>query len=447
MKNKIDYINADTKKALLQMTIPLLVSLTLSMTYSLVDSLWIGNLLGEKAMAALTSSTAVILLLNCIVVGFTNGIAILLAQAIGAKDEKRVAKIKSTSFILSLCMIILVIGACEFAVIPVLKLLHTPAKTFSMSCWYLRVYLIGFLPMYFYMYFTTILRCYGNTIFQMLAITICTILNAFLDPLFMKLIGFNGVALATVVTQSISLLLSIIYVRKKNCFKFSRSDIDQCQIHKIFAKAIPSVVQQSIPAISTMALTSFVSGYGMSAIAAFGVIGKMENILLYPVMALNMGLTTIVSRCIGSKRTDRMRDYIKAGMIFGGISLCVFTAILVIFSKDISWLFVQKNAIGKIVRNYFLIAGLGYVIHVITTCFIAGLNGMGRTFTSMLLYIFYFLCIRVPVAYLLSKTFGYGLNGIWSAFIISHVVAVCTAAVLFICEKRKFEKSLCTANV
>lgn len=445
MKYKVNYVEADTKKALFHMTLPLLIALVLNMTYSLVDSLWIGNLLGEEAMAALTSSTAIILLLSCIIVGLTNGIAILLAQAVGAKDEKRISQMKTTSFLLSFILMIAIIVFCEAGVNPMLKMLHTPDQTFSMSCWYLRVYLIGVLSSYFYMYFTTILRCYGNTTFQMIAILICTILNAILDPIFMKFFGFNGVAIATVVTQTISLLSAIVYIKNKNYFKLKLRDFNKKVVWSIFAKGIPSIVQQSIPAISTMALTALVSSFGLTAIAAFGIIGKMENILLYPVMALNMGLTVIASQCIGSKHSDRMNDYVKCGMKYGSVALFILSAVIILFSKQISWLFVQSDSVDSIVRDYFYIAGVGYVIHAVTTSFLAGLNGMGKTTSSMVLYIFYFLCVRVPLAYILAVVFNYGLNGIWVAFVVSHVVAVCSAAFLFNIQKRKINEEAVAA--
>lgn len=435
LKYKTDYVTADTRQALFRMTLPLLVALILNMMYSLIDSLWIGNLLGKKAMAALTSSTAVILLITCVMVGLTNGIAILLAQAIGLKDAMRVRQMKATSFVVSLSVMAVIIGLCEMGVTPILKALRAPEETFSMSSWYLRIYLIGVLPSYFYMYFTTILRCYGNTMFQMIAILISTLLNAVLDPLFMRLFGFNGVAAATVVTQTLSLVAAIIYVSRKQYFQMKWKDFRVSVAGEIFGKGVPAIVQQSIPALSTMALTTLVSGFDLDAMAAFGIIGKMENMLIYPVMALNMGLTTIVSQCLGSSRPDRMSDYVKCGMKYGGLALFGLSAIIVLLSKNVAWLFVQNETVDNIVCNYFYIAGLGYVIHAITTCFLAGINGMGKTLHSMMLYIFYFLCVRVPLAYILADRFG--LDGIWSAFIVSHVVAVCSAFILYQHVKQK----------
>lgn len=89
MNSKIDFINGNTQKCLLSMTLPMIVAMFLNMAYNLVDSLWIGNLLGEQAYAALTNSTPIILILTSIGMGATNGVSILLSQAIGAKKKKQ----------------------------------------------------------------------------------------------------------------------------------------------------------------------------------------------------------------------------------------------------------------------------------------------------------------------------------------------------------------------
>ena len=97
MPTKIDFIGGNTRRCLMAMTLPVLAAMFLNMAYNLVDSLWIGNLLGETAYAALTNSTPIILILTSIAMGATNGISILLSQAIGSKDQQRTESLIATS--------------------------------------------------------------------------------------------------------------------------------------------------------------------------------------------------------------------------------------------------------------------------------------------------------------------------------------------------------------
>ena len=167
--------------------------------YNLVDSLWIGNLLGETAYAALTNSTPIILILSSVAMGATNGVSILLSQSIGAKDKKRTESLIATSFCVSVAFAILVTVVLELFLPGILHALNTPAETYDMAYSYLSIYVLGYLAVYLYCYFAAVLRSFGNSMFQAVAMLITTILNAVLDPVFIHWMGFNGAAIATLV--------------------------------------------------------------------------------------------------------------------------------------------------------------------------------------------------------------------------------------------------------
>ena len=118
---------------------------------------------------------------------------------------------------------------------------------------------------------------------------------------------------------------------------------DKADVLPLIKKAIPSVVQQSIPAISTTFLTALVSTYSINAIAAYGITGKLETILFYPAMALNMVLTTIVGQCIGGQRIDRTKDYLKCALKYGCILLFILSVVIVIFFKTALRFFCKQH--------------------------------------------------------------------------------------------------------
>lgn len=169
-------------------------------------------------------------------------------------------------------------------------------------------------------------------------------------------------------------------------------------------------------------LTALVSTYSVTAIAAYGVTGKLETILFYPAMALNMVLTTIIGQCAGGARYDRAKDYLKCALGYGCGLLVILSVLVVGFSKQLSGLFVRSSDVAVIVGTYFLIVSIGYVLNTVTNCYLGALNGMGKPSISMFLMIFYYIVVRMPLAYLLSYL-GFGLNGIWVAVLVSHIVA------------------------
>lgn len=215
MNTKIDFIKGNTKQCLTAMVLPLMAAMFLNMAYNLVDSLWIGNLLGETAYAALTNSTPVILILSSVAMGATNGVTILLSQAIGAGDKEKTDRLIVTSLVSAVIFSLGVTVLAEAALNPILILLNTPEEVMPFARQYLAIYLLGYLAVYLYCYFTAVLRSFGNSVFQVAAMLICTLLNAALDPLFIHFMGFNGAAVATVLSQTLCLIFMLLYLYKK----------------------------------------------------------------------------------------------------------------------------------------------------------------------------------------------------------------------------------------
>lgn len=208
MQTKLDFIGGNTKRCLLSMALPMIAAMFLNMMYNLVDSLWIGNLLGETAYAALTNSTPIILILTSVAMGASNGVSILLSQAIGAKDQQN-AKTPDCNFLcVAVGFSVLVTALLELLLPDILTLLNTPGETYDMAYSYLSIYLLGYLAVYLYCYFTAVLRSFGNSMFQAAAMLATTILNAILDPVFIHFIGFHGAAIAHAVFRD---HLSFVY--------------------------------------------------------------------------------------------------------------------------------------------------------------------------------------------------------------------------------------------
>ena len=175
----------------------------------------------------------------------------------------------------------------------------------------------------------------------------------------------------------------LLYLRKKQFVTLRLKAFDRSQIKSFFAKGVPSAFQQSIPGISTAFLTALVSTCGLSAIAAYGIIGKLEMILFYPAMALNMVLTSIIGQCVGGKRPDRAKDYLRLSILYGVGFLAVLTVLVVVFARPLSGWFLSGADVADIVVHYFGIVAAGYVLNTATNCFLGGLNGLGKPGRSM----------------------------------------------------------------
>ena len=428
MKSKIDFVKEKTVKSLLLMVMPLLAAMILTMAYNLVDSLWVGNLLGEKGYAALTNSTAIVLILSAIAMGAGNGIAILVSQKVGAGEKAEADGIISTIILLSCGFSITVTILLELFLRPILNMMNTPAELFDGAYEYLSVYLLGYAAIFIYMQFTSVFRAFGDPMFQMKGMLFTTIFNGVLDPVMIKIGGLEGAAWATVFSEVLCVIYSIYYYKRKEMFRLNFRKVSISFVKPILHCTVPSAVQQCMPAISSATMLFLVTRYGVTTIAAYGVTSKLEILLFYPAMAMNMGLTTIAGQCFGANRKDCVKDYQKTGVLIGCVFTAVTTILITIFAKELSGLFVDSLQAAEIVKNFFQIISIGYVMYMITSCFLGVISGYGKPEISMLLFFLYYIVIRIPLAMILVHC-SLGLNGIWMAILTSHVLAALIAGI------------------
>ena len=426
MKNSIDFIGGDTRRSLLRMVGPLLAAMVLTMAYNLVDSLWVGNLMGETGYAALTSSTSVVLILSAIAMGSSNGAAILIAQTAGAKKEA--GGLISVSLALAGAFSVGVTAVLELALRPLLSAMNTPPELFSMAYDYLSVYLLGYAAIFLYMHFTAAFRAFGDPVFQMKGMLLSTVFNAAADPLMIRGFGLRGAAWATVLSEALCLVFAVVYHRKKRLFRLTLRRADAAWVRPLLADAVPSAVQSCMPAVSSAALLLLVTGFGVTAIAAYGAAGQLEILLFYPAMAMNMALTAITGQCSGAGRTDRVRDYLRCALRLGTVFTAVLSAAVILFAGPLSRLFVDSVATAAIVQGFFRIVSVGYVLYMATSCFLGEMSGLGHPGRSMALMFVYYIVVRVPLAAALVRT-PLALDGVWTAVLISHIAAAALAAV------------------
>lgn len=425
MKNSIDFIGGDTRRSLLRMVGPLLAAMVLTMAYNLVDSLWVGNLMGETGYAALTSSTSVVLILSAIAMGSSNGAAILIAQTAGAKKEA--GGLISVSLALAGAFSVGVTAVLELALRPLLSAMNTPPELFSMAYDYLSVYLLGYAAIFLYMHFTAAFRAFGDPVFQMKGMLLSTVFNAVADPLMIRGFGLRGAAWATVLSEALCLVFAVVYHRKKRLFRLTLRRADAAWVRPLLADAVPSAVQSCMPAVSSAALLLLVTGFGVTAIAAYGAAGRLEILLFYPAMSMNMALTAITGQCSGAGRTDRVRDYLRCALRLGTVFTAVLSAAVILFAGPLSRLFVDSGATAAIVQNFFRVVSVGYVLYMATSCFLGETSGLGHPGRSMVLMFVYYIVVRVPLAAALVRT-PLALDGVWTAVLISHIAAAALAA-------------------
>lgn len=422
MNQNYDFINESTRKALFRMFLPMMAGMILNFAYNIVDSLWIGNLLGDTALAALASATPVVTLMFSFGMGVTNGMGILLSGQLAKKDKDEEERIISSTLLITAALSIILVVILELCLNGILTLVNTNPDTFAYARDYLAVYLVGMIPSYIFCHITAMLRCYGDSVFQMISMVITSLLNAVLDPILIKAIGFHGAAIATVFSQFVSLILVIFYCKKKAYFNLKTGLFRKEYLLPVAKLSIPTVIQQCTPSLSSLVLTACVSGFGTVAMAGYEIVNKLDMILFMPAMVFNMVLTPIIGYCIGGKRKDRASDYVKISVKFSIAVVVVCGTLLLIFAKPIAGVFGCSAEAADLVQHIVTFLVWGYLFNAVTQCFMGRINGYGQPGKGMVITVINHIVIRIPFSIILSNT-SLGLDGIWITLLLSFIVA------------------------
>ena len=270
-----DLTKGNLLKNMLYLLIPLLLTNLLNSIYNIVDGIWVGNLVGEAGVSAITNSFPIITIIRSIGYGVFTAVSILVAQYYGAKKFEKIKDLLGTVYLISIIIgVISIIGMYLTSNIW-LNLLNTPKEVFEVTKQYLLINIIGLL---FNMILTDIimaLRAIGNTKIPLVFVTITSILNIILDPIFIKIgMGVIGTAVATTISIFIGLIIAIIYVNKKSKllnidFKYLKLKIEN--IKQIIKLGLPITFEEIFLAIVAVFSVGISNQAGIIGSAAYGI--------------------------------------------------------------------------------------------------------------------------------------------------------------------------------
>ncbi|NIZ50497.1 MATE family efflux transporter, partial [Clostridioides difficile] len=403
-------------KSIFFFAMPMLIGSLFQQLYNTADSIIVGRFIGKEAMAAVSGANPIMFLLVAALMGVSLGFSILVSQFYGSGDLKKVKATIDTTYIL------LFIGSILISILgivfggPMLKLMNTPESVFAQSKLYLTIIFSGILFSAGYNSVSAILRGLGDSVTPLYFLIIATILNTVLDLTFIVVLrmGVEGVALATIMAQAVSFIISIIYLNKKHeVLKFKIKGI--VYDNKIFKDGLrlglPSGVQQMLFSIGNMALQFLVNSYGTSAMAAFGAGLRIENFISLPIMNLGSAVSTFVAQNIGAGENERVKKGIRESIKMTLVLAVTVIALILLFRENLIALFNTDKDVIKIGSSYLFIIGPFFLF--IGTSFVlsSAMKGAGDSMFALISSIVSLWLGRLPASYMLSKFFG--TDGIW----------------------------------
>lgn len=413
----------------------MLVGNMLQSGYSIINMIWVGNIVGENGLGAAAVSFPIMFILIGIGAGLTMATSVLVAQFYGARNHEQMKKVISNSFSLGITIsVLLTVLGITFSNL-LLRMMNTPEAIFAMSGSYLRISLGGAILLYLMFTISSILRGIGDTVTPLMFMGGGVVLNAILDPLMIMGIGpfprmgLNGAAWASVIAQGISLTFALVYLSRKNhvvTIKFQKPSFDKHILWLLCKIGFPATVQQSLVSIGQAFVTTYVNYFGASAIAAFGAAGRIDMVATMPAIAIGMAATALTGQNLGARKPERVKEIFKWALVLGTSISGVVAILAFSFPTLILSVFIHHEPVLDIGVQYLRIVAPCYFLFALMFVSAGVVNGAGQTLIPMMLTLISLWLVRVPLAWFLSQRTALGIKGIWIAMAAGFAV---TAAV------------------
>jgi putative MATE family efflux protein len=418
-------------KHLVSFSLPMLIGNMLQSGYSIINMIWVGNIVGEGGLGATAVSFPIMFILIGIAAGVSMATAVLVAQFYGAKKYDQLKMVVDNSVYMQLALSVVLITSGILCTNFLLKLMDTPQEIFAMASGYLKISLSGVLFLYLMFTISSILRGLGDTVRPLMFMGAGVVLNAILDPFliigifpFPKL-GLNGAALASVISQAISLVIAVIYLNRKNhliAIDFRKFRLDKHMIWLISKIGFPSTVQQCLVSVGSAFVTKYVNFFGPSAIAAFGAASRIDMVATMPAIAIGMAATALTGQNLGANKPERVKEIFKWALMLGTILSGIVAIFAFIFPRLILSMFIHHEPVLAIGVQYLRIVAPCYFLFALMFVSSGVVNGAGQTIIPMMLTLISLWAVRVPLAWYLSQHTPLQAKGIWIAMAIGFVV-------------------------
>ena len=434
--------NESVNKLMLQMGVPMILSMALQAVYNIVDSAFVGNMKegSEAALNALTLVFPIQMLMVALAIGTGVGVNALLARTLGQRNREKASKVAGNGLFLATVIYIICVLFGLFGIKAYISSQTRNALVLSMSVDYLRICCLLSFGVVFFSIFEKLLQATGRSLYSTIGQVTGAVINMILDPVLIY--GFNlgvqGAAYATVIGQILSALLLVVFHMLLN--KEFDQGITYMKPNKRIIKEIYSI---GLPAIIAQALMSFMV-YAMNLILKFDASAQTAYGLFYNVLFMAFGLrdaiTPIIAFSYGMQNKHRVKDGIKYGLIYTIVLMVLGTLITELFSNFFATLFNAGQS-----RIYFIsavrIISISFLFAGVNIAFQGVYQALNGGMESLIVSLLRQAILILPLAWGFSKLviqYDMDVSLIWYAFVITEVLS-CVVGWVFLkrIEKKK----------
>ncbi len=434
-----DLTKGSIVKHLIAFALPLVLGNLFQLTYNSVDSIILGRFAGKEELAAVGTADPVMNLLILGITGIYIGASVLISNFFGAGKmpmvKKEMATMLRIGVIIALVICLIGVPFCGLIV----KMLDTPPEIAGMSTIYLRIVLIGMPFTCIYNIYSMALRGIGDANTPVKFLALSSLLNAGLDMVFVAYCGFGvvGAAMATVIAEAVSGIACIIYVyRHVPILHLGRADFarDRELEKKTIQYGFTTALQQCMQPLGKLFIQGSVNSLGVTTIAAYNAVGKIEDFALLPQRSIGNAMMTFTAQNDGANRRGRVQSGLAKGMLIEIFYFGLICSALLLFHSAIMFLFSSEAEIIAEGAAYFKIMSYFYFMSAVTNGiqgYFRGMKHMKITLAGTMTQI----TIRVITTWIFIPMFG--IAGIAFACACGWTVMILLDATYYVWMQRK----------
>lgn len=441
------FVEGSVVKSLIRFAVPVLGALILQAAYGAVDLLVVGWFGDVSSISAVGTGSTFMQMITYVITSLAMGTTVTIGQHIGEEKPKKAGDSVGTTIIIFAVLGIVLTILLEVFAGNIVALLQVPEGAVVKTVTYIRICGGGILVIIAYNVISSILRGVGNANLPLLFVGIACVVNVIGDLLLIGVLGLDvaGAAIATVAAQFVSVISSLFVLRKQKLpFIFT---IKQCKLYvlelkKILNVGIPIALQEATVQISFLVINSIANDMGPMPSAGYAVAQKIVTFIVLIPSSVMQSVSAFVAQNIGAGKKERAKKGFLAAIITGcSVGFIIF--IIGFFGGAfVSSLFTRDAAVIAQSADYLR----GYSIECIITCVlfssIGYFNGCGNSIPVLVQGITSAVCIRIPVAIVMSRLTNASLLLVGLATPITTVYGICFFLICFMLERRKERKNI-----
>lgn len=414
------------RKAFLLFLAPMLLSNILQSLFGTINGVYLGQMIGVDALAAVSVFFPVMFFFIAFVIGLSAGASVMIGQAWGAREPERVKAVAGTTMTVTLLLALTIAICGGLFTRPLLIALATPPNVLDAAVSYARIMMIAMPVTFAFLLLTAMMRGVGDTVTPLIALSVSTIVGLVVTPTLIRgwfglpMLGVASAAAASAASGVVTLLWLYVYMLRRRHplavdAAFLRAMRPNGALLRIVLRlGIPTAIGMVVISLAELVLLGLVNGFGSNATAAYGAVNQVIGYVQFPAISIAISVSIFGAQTIGRGESNRIGAIVRTGLEMNLLLTGGLVVLGYLFARPLMGFFIVDGAVLALAEQLLHIVLWSIVLFGMATVFSGAMRAGGTVWMPLFISMLAITLVEVPVAVLLSRAIG--IKGVWIAY-------------------------------